>query len=162
MANEIKKVKIKELPHSDEIHDDDLFVESDGLHTYHVTAHEIAAYVAGNRTMEEQFIPQSRIGVPEGIVPFNAEKKIDGSHIIYGNRSNTAFEGSKGEQLEQALDSHLNDSNAHGFDRLEKELGELRDSLGSLSEHQNRVSSEIIQSTEPATQKPGDFWLCDY
>ena len=46
MADEIKKVKIKELPQTTSINDDDIFVESDSIETYKVTASDIAKYVS--------------------------------------------------------------------------------------------------------------------
>ena len=51
MADEIKKVKIKELPQTTSINDDDIFVESDSLETYKVTADDIAKYVSTNENM---------------------------------------------------------------------------------------------------------------
>ncbi len=113
--NEIKKVKIKELPQTASINDDDIFVESDTLETYKVTADDIAGYVSENKHLTDKYAAQSSIGVANGITPLNSNKKIDGKYITYGFSVNTAYEGSSGKILEQNLDNHLLDDDAHGY-----------------------------------------------
>ena len=45
MADEIKQIKIKELPQTTTINNDDIFIVSDSVETYKVTADDIANYV---------------------------------------------------------------------------------------------------------------------
>ena len=33
---------------------------------------------------------------------------------------------------------------------------------GCLYSNSTRVVSEVVATTEPTTQKTGDYWLCDY
>ena len=115
MADEIKKVKIKELPQATSINDDDIFVESDSLETYKVTADDIAKYVSTNENLTGKYIAKTAIGATNGVAPLNSNKKINGTYITYGTTSNTAYEGSNGKILETNLDNHLTDEDAHGY-----------------------------------------------
>ena len=115
MADEIKKVKIKDLPQTTSINDDDIFVESDSLETYKVTADDIAKYVSTNENLTGKYIAKTAIGAANGVAPLNSNKKINGTYITYGTTSNTAYEGSVGKVLEENLDNHLTDENAHGY-----------------------------------------------
>lgn len=111
MADEIKKVKIKELPQTTSINDDDIFVESDSLETYKVTADDIAKYVSTNENLTGKYIAKIAIGATNGVAPLNSDKKINGTYITYGTTSNTAYEGSNGKTLETNLDNHILDEN---------------------------------------------------
>ena len=71
MADEIKKVKIKELPQTTSINDDDIFVESDSLETYKVTASDIAKYVSTNENLTGKYIAKTAIGATNGVAPLN-------------------------------------------------------------------------------------------
>ncbi len=113
--NKIKKVKIKELPQTASINDDDIFVESDTFDTYKVAADDIAKYVSENKHLTDKYAAQSSIGAANGIAPLNSNKKIDGTYITYGSSANTVYEGSSGKILEQNLDNHLLDDDAHGY-----------------------------------------------
>ncbi len=115
MADEIKKVKIKDLPQTTSIGDDDIFVESDSLETYKVTANDIAKYASTNENFTNKYVAKTAIGVANGVAPLNLDKKIDGTYITYGTTSNTAYEGSSGKVLEENLDNHLTDTDAHGY-----------------------------------------------
>ena len=115
MADEIKKVKIKDLPQTTSINDDDIFVESDSLETYKVTASDIAKYVSTNEILTDKYIAKTAIGATNGVAPLNSNTKIDGTYITYGTTSNTAYEGSNGKTLETNLDNHLTDEDAHGY-----------------------------------------------
>lgn len=113
MADEIKKIKIKDLPQTTSISDDDVFVESNGLETYKVTAKDIANYVSTGKT--NAYVEKTSVGAANGVAPLNSDKKIDGIYITYGTTSSTAYEGSKGKVLEENLDNHLTDTDAHGY-----------------------------------------------
>lgn len=111
----IKKIKIKELPQATSINDDDIFIESDTLETYKVTANEIAKYVSENEYLTDKYILSDLKGAANGVAPLNSVKKVDGTYIVYGTTTNTAYEGSAGKVLEQNLDNHLVDEDAHGY-----------------------------------------------
>lgn len=134
MADEIKKVKIKDLPQTTSINDDDIFVESDSLETYKVTASDIAKYISTNENLTGKYIAKTAIGATNGVAPLNSDTKINGTYITYGTTSNTAYEGSNGKVLEENLDNHLTDENAHGYaTRL--------DNMYTKSEVDNKFSS---------------------
>lgn len=134
MADEIKKVKIKDLPQTTSINDNDIFVESDSLETYKVTASDIAKYVSTNENLTGKYIAKTAIGATNGVAPLNSNKKINGTYITYGTTSSTAYEGSKGKVLEENLDNHLTDTDAHGYaTRL--------DNMYTKSEVDNKFSS---------------------
>ena len=105
MSDKISKVKINELPSSESIHDEDVFIESNGLETYKVAADNVAKYVSENKHLTEKYVQSDLIGESNGIAPLNSEKKIDGSYITYGTDANTAYEGSSGKVLEQRLEA---------------------------------------------------------
>ena len=134
MADEIKKVKIKDLPQTTSINDDDIFVESDSLETYKVTASDIAKYVSTNENLTGKYIAKTAIGATNGVAPLNSDKKINGTYVTYGTTSNTAYEGSNGKVLEENLDNHLTDENAHGY-------ATKLDNMYTKSEVDNKFSS---------------------
>lgn len=162
MADEIKTVKIKELPQTTSIGADDIFVESDSLKTYKVSANDIAKYISENNNLTNKYVAKTAIGVTNGVAPLNLDKKIDGTYITYGKDSNTAYEGIHGKTLEENLDNHLTDDNAHGYaTRL--------DNMYTKSEVDNKFSAletstvwkppvdtyDDIATTYP---KPSDGW----
>ena len=134
VADEIKKVKIKDLPQTTSINDNDIFVESDSLETYKVTASDIAKYVSTNENLTGKYIAKTAIGATNGVAPLNSDKKINGTYVTYGTTSNTAYEGSNGKVLEENLDNHLTDENAHGY-------ATKLDNMYTKSEVDNKFSS---------------------
>lgn len=113
MAEEIKKIKIKDLPQTTSISDEDAFIESSSFETYKVTADDIARYVSENEHLTEKYIPNDSVGAAGGIAPLDENAKINGGCITYGITANTAYEGLSGKILEQNLDSHLLDTKMH-------------------------------------------------
>lgn len=111
----IKKKQIKKLPTKDSITDDDLYIIDNGVVTYKITANDIAKYISTNQHITDAYINKNLIGVSNGITPLNADEKIDGRYVTYGNTAFTAYEGSAGKILEENLDNHLTDKNAHGY-----------------------------------------------
>lgn len=119
MAEDFKKVKIKDLPNTDVVSDSDLFINTDSLETHNITADTIAKYVSENKHISDNYINKNQIGVANGIAPLNGNKKINGSYIIYGTTSNTAYSGLAGKTLETNLDNHLLDENPHGLGNVD-------------------------------------------
>lgn len=119
MAEDFKKIKIKDLPNTDVISDSDLFVNTDLLETHNITADTIAEYVSQNKHVTDTYINQNKIGVANGVAPLNSSKKINGSYITYGTTTNTAYSGLAGKTLETNLDNHLLDENAHGLGNVD-------------------------------------------
>ena len=127
----VEKVKIKDLPSKDSVLKTDLFVESDAINTYKVTADDIATFVINSDALKNTYVDKSTVGTNGGIVPLNSNGKIEGSYIQYGNVANTAYEGSSGKILETNLDNHLTDKDAHGFN---SKLNTLKGSANGLAE----------------------------
>ena len=151
MADEIKKIKIKELPQTTSIGDDDIFVESDTLETYKVSADDIAKYISTNEHLTKKYIPLDSKGVANGVVPLNSDQKIEGSYIIYGTTSNTAYEGSKGKILEQNLDNHLTDEDAHGYHtKMNEEITRATNAENSLDSKKADIASPTLTGTPKA------------
>ena len=141
MADEIKKVKIKDLPQTTSINDDDIFVESDSLETYKVTADDIPKYVSTNENLTGKYIAKTAIGATNGVAPLNSNKKINGTYITYGTTSNTAYEGSNGKTLETNLDNHiLDESNPHKVTKSQVGLGNVENKSSST------IRGEITKS----------------
>ena len=105
MSDKIQKIKIDELPSSESIRDEDVFIESNGLETYKVAADDVAKYVSQNEHMTEKYVQSDLIGESDGIAPLNSSQKINGKYITYGTDANTAYEGSSGKMLEQSLEA---------------------------------------------------------
>lgn len=130
----IKKIQIKKLPSKDSIVDDDLYIIDNGIVTYKITANDIAKYISTNQHITDNYINKNLIGVSNGITPLNVDERIDGKYIIYGNTASTAYEGSAGKILEENLDNHLTDENAHGY-------GSRLDNMYTKNEVDNKFST---------------------
>lgn len=142
MADEIKKIKIKDLPQTTSIGDDDIFVESDSLETYKVTADDIAKYVSTNKNLTNKYVEKTAIGAANGVAPLNSDKKIDGTYITYGTTSNTAYEGSRGKILEENLDNHLTDVDAHGYST------KINDEVTRATEAESAITAKLNSKLE--------------
>ena len=130
----ITKVQIKQLPPKSSVDDTNLFIVDDGVITYQITADDIAEYISTNEHLVKKYILNKSIGEANGVAPLNSDIKIDGTYVTYGTTSNTAYEGSKGKVLEENLDNHLTDTDAHGYaTRL--------DNMYTKSEVDNKFSS---------------------
>ena len=151
MADEIKKVKIKDLPQTTSINDDDIFVESDSLETYKVTASDIAKYVSTNENLTGKYIAKTAIGATNGVAPLNSNKKINGTYITYGTTSNTAYEGSNGKILETNLDNHLTDEDAHGYNtKINEEITRATSAESNLDTKKANIASPTLIGTPKA------------
>ena len=151
VADEIKKVKIKDLPQTTSINDDDIFVESDSLETYKVTASDIAKYVSTNENLTGKYIEKTAIGATNGVAPLNSDTKIDGTYITYGTTSNTAYEGSNGKVLEENLDNHLTDENAHGYNtKINEEITRATSAESNLDTKKANIASPTLTGTPKA------------
>lgn len=113
MGNE--KVRIKDLPSKSKILGSDILVESDKENTYKVTMDDVVSYASDSDIFKNTYVLSEMINKPNGIVGLDLNNKIDGTFILYGDTKNTAYEGSSGKILEQNIDNHLLDSNAHGY-----------------------------------------------
>lgn len=113
MGNE--KVRIKDLPSKSKILGSDILVESDKESTYKITIDDVILYASDSDIFKNTYILNEMLNKPNGIVGLDLNSKIDGTFILYGDTKNTAYEGSSGKILEQNVDNHLLDSNAHGY-----------------------------------------------
>lgn len=113
MGNE--KVRIKDLPSKSKILGSDILVESDKENTYKVTMDDVVSYASDSDIFKNTYVLSEMINKPNGIVGLDLNNKIDGTFVLYGDTKNTAYEGSSGKILEQNVDNHLLDSDAHGY-----------------------------------------------
>ncbi len=160
MSSENKK--IKDLPPHSFIHDDDIFVESNTLETYKVTADDIAKYVSGNKNLTDKFVAQSSIGSANGIVPLNSDEKIDGKYITYGNLDNTAYEGSAGKNLEEKLENLLLNDDAFGYNtKINNEIERAKNAekilTADITNGISKITSEL--STEKIARENAETTL---
>ncbi len=64
MSDGIKKIKIKDLPQTTSISDSDIFIESNNLETYKVTADDIAKYISNNKNITEKYtVTKQQLGL---------------------------------------------------------------------------------------------------
>lgn len=130
----IKKIQIKQLPPKSSVDNTDLFIIDDGITTYQITTDDIAEYISTNGHLEKKYILNKSIGEANGVVPLNSNKKINGEYITYGNSSSTVYEGSAGKVLEENLDNHLTDADAHGYNtKIDNEIKRAKDAETSHS-----------------------------
>lgn len=151
----IVKIPIKELPQTASINDDDIFIESNTLETYRVTALNIAKYISENKNLTNKYVEKDFIGVANGIAPLNGNEKINGEFLTYGNTANTAYEGDSGKILEQNLDNHLTDDNAHGLGNVDNtsdmdkpvstaQQEAINNALTEAKDYTNQIKSDIM------------------
>lgn len=151
----IVKIPIKELPQTASINDDDIFIESNTLETYRVTALNIAKYISENKNLTNKYVEKAFIGVANGIAPLNGNEKINGEYLTYGNTANTAYEGNSGKILEQNLDNHLTDDNAHGLGNVDNtsdmdkpvstaQQEAINNALIKAKDYTNQIKSDIM------------------
>ncbi len=151
MSDEIKKIKIKDLPHSASISDSDIFVESNTLETYKVTADDIAKYVSDHKHLTDKYVNHTSIGAADGIAPLDSNKKIDGTYVTYGSSDNTAYEGSAGKILEQNLDTHLLDDDAHGYDtKINNEIDRAKTAENEITTRLNALADSDAEVNQNA------------
>lgn len=110
-----EKIKIKDLPSKDAILSSDILVESDKENTYKITMNDVVSYASESDIFKNTYILNEVINNPNGVVGLDLNSKIDGTFVSYGDTKNTAYEGSSGKILEQNIDNHLLDSDAHGY-----------------------------------------------
>lgn len=111
----ITKIQIKQLPPKSSVDNTDILIIDSGIITYRITADDIAEFISTNEHLVKEYILNKSIGEANGVTPLNSNKKINGEYITYGNSSSTAYEGSAGKTLEENLDNHLTDADAHGY-----------------------------------------------
>ena len=138
----VDKVKIKDLPSKESVLETDIFVESDGINTYKVSAKNISTFIVESDTLKNTYIKKSVVGVNGGVVPLNSDNKIDGGYIQYGNTSSTAYEGSAGKILETNLDNHiLDENNPHKVTKAQVGLGNVENKSSAT------IRGEITKSS---------------
>ena len=138
-----EKIKIKDLPSKNSILGTDIFIESDTINTYKVTAENISAFVVESDTLKNAYIDKSTVGANGGITPLNDDGKVNGTYIQYGTTSSTAYEGSAGKILETNLDNHITDEDAHGINSKLNTLKGTANGLAELDENGKVPSSQL-------------------
>ena len=122
----IKEIQIHQLPEVGKINNEDVFVIEEGTTTYKITGQTLINYIKTHSDIKNIYIDKDLIGVNNGIVPINADGKIDSQYISYGEVAGTAYEGSSGKLLEDELTAHKQDSsNPHGVDKEQVGLGNV-------------------------------------
>lgn len=144
----ITKVQIKQLPPKSSVDDTNLFIVDDGVITYQITADDIAEYISTNEHLVKKYILNKSIGEANGVAPLNSDKKINGEYITYGNSSSTAYEGSAGKILEENLDNHLTDADAHGYNaKIDNEIKRAKEAETTLSAEINKRLETSLKGT---------------
>lgn len=122
----IKEIQIHQLPEVDKINNEDVFVVEEGTTTYKITGQTLINYIKTHSDIKNIYIDKDLIGINNGIVPINADGKIDSQYISYGEVAGTAYEGISGKLLEDALTIHKQDSlNPHGVTKEQVGLGNV-------------------------------------
>ena len=135
----ITKIQIKQLPPKSSVDNTDILIIDDGIITYQIAADDIAEFVSTNEHLIKKYILNKSIGEVNGVAPLNSDTKINGEYITYGNSSSTAYEGSAGKILEENLDNHLIDADAHGYNtKIDNEIKRAKE---AETAHTNNTSN---------------------
>lgn len=135
----ITKIQIKQLPPKSSVDNTDILIIDNGIITYQITADDIAEFISTNEHLVKEYILNKSIGEANGVAPLNSDTKINGEYITYGNSSSTAYEGSAGKVLEENLDNHLTDADAHGYNtKIDNEIKRAKE---AETAHINNISN---------------------
>lgn len=135
-SEELRFTKIKQLPAISDINDNDIFIIENNTATYKISGSAIIQYIKNHPDIKNTYIESSDIGIENGIVPLDSNKKIDSVYLVFGKTAGKIYDGADGALLEQQLNDHANDSgNPHQVNKTQVGLDQVENK-----------SSEIIRS----------------
>lgn len=140
-----KEIQIYQLPAIEQITNDDVFmVESDEI-SYKVNGSTLIEYIKTHPDITGQFIDISKVGVANGVIPLDSDKKIKPTYLTFGKVKGTIYEGSEGKTLEENFSRHKTDTtNPHNVTAEQVGLGKVENK--TAIEILNELTVEYIKN----------------
>lgn len=118
--------KLKDLPETSSLTDNDIMVAEDSSVTHKVTLISLIRYILSHSLIKESYVHKNEAGQPNGYAPLNMDAKIDSQFLSFGKTAGTIYDGGNGAILETSLASHKNDkTNPHTVTKAQVGLGSV-------------------------------------
>lgn len=131
----INAIKIKDLPKTTTLSDDNLLLQDDTITTHKFLLSTLVNYIKNHSSIFNFFAHQESVNAPSGIAPLDENKKIPSANIKFGKTSGTVYDGSEGAALETSVNAHILDKN-DPHDVTKEQVG-----LGNV---ENKTAQEIL------------------
>ena len=105
------KIKINELPETNLVKDDDIFIIENDNTTQKISLGSLINYIKEHEEIADYFIKQSAVNSANGVAPLDSSRKIPHSNLAFGTTENTIYDGALGKALSDNLSAHLSDTN---------------------------------------------------
>lgn len=124
--------KLKNLPETSSITDDDIMVGENTTETHKIRFSALINFIRNHSVIKNAFIQKDDAGVANGYVPLNSNSKIDSQYLSFGKATGTIYDGGNGATLETSLSSHKNDkTNPHAVSKAQVGLGNVDNTADS-------------------------------
>ena len=124
--------KLKNLPETSSITDDDIMVGENTAETHKIRFSALINFIRNNNVIKNAFVQKEDAGTANGYVPLNSNSKIDSQYLSVGKTAGTIYDGGNGAILETSLSSHKNDkANPHTVTKAQVGLGNVDNTADS-------------------------------
>lgn len=122
MPKDNKTITPWELPETNQINDNDIFILTNSNITHKVTGKSLIQYLKNHEYIADYFVHQDTVGSANGVAALDGNKKILSENIPFGSQAGAVYEGASGKALETAvgtkadrteLVSHVTDQTSH-------------------------------------------------
>lgn len=124
--------KIKNLPETSSVSNDDIMVTEDSFETHKIKLSAFINYILNNSIIKNAFVQKSEAGKANGYTPLDSSSKIESKYLTFGKTGGTIYDGGNGAILETSLSSHKNDkTNPHTVTKAQVGLGNVDNTADS-------------------------------
>ena len=144
MAN--GKIKIKELPETATVKDNDIFIIENDNTTQKISLGSLINYIKEHEEIAEHFVKQSAVGSANGVAPLDSNRKIPSASLPFGSTENTVYDGALGQALSDSLSFHRSDTgNPHAVTKSQVGLSEV-DNTADISKPVSTLQQQAIDT----------------
>ena len=144
MAN--GKIKIKELPETANVKDNDIFIIENDTTTQKISLGSLINYIKEHEEIAEHFVKQSAVGSANGVAPLDSNRKIPSASLPFGSTENTVYDGALGQALSDSLSFHRSDTgNPHAVTKSQVGLSEV-DNTADISKPVSTLQQQAIDA----------------
>ena len=144
MAN--GKIKIKELPETATVKDNDIFIIENDTTTQKISLGSLINYIKEHKEIAEHFVKQSAVGSANGIAPLDSNRRIPSASLPFGSTENTVYDGALGQALSDSLSFHQADTgNPHAVTKSQVGLSEV-DNTADISKPVSTLQQQAIDT----------------
>ena len=144
MAN--GKIKIKELPETANVKDNDIFIIENDTTTQKISLGSLINYIKEHKEIAEHFVKQSAVGSANGVAPLDDSRKIPSASLPFGSTENTVYDGALGQALSDSLSFHRSDTgNPHAVTKSQVGLSEV-DNTADISKPVSTLQQQAIDT----------------